>query len=194
MATQRATCSSIGWSGGRRVAQEGVLGDLAPTAGPLAWREGRERLGVAQHGVRLPEGADQVLALGQVHPRLAADGRVDLGQQRGGHVDVRGAPVVGGGGEPGHVGHDAAAHGDDHVGPGEAEGGEAPGQRLDRGQRLGLLAVGDEADLDGQARVEAVEPAGVALIASWVTTAASLAPGGTKRATSWRAPGPTSTG
>ena len=83
----------------RRVAQEGVLGDLAPAAGPLPGRQGRERLGVAEHGVRLPEGADEVLALGQVHPGLAADGRVDLGEQRGGDVHVRRAPVVGGGGE-----------------------------------------------------------------------------------------------
>ena len=45
------------------------------------WGQGRQRLGVAQHGVGLPEGADQVLALGQVHPGLAADGRVDLRQQ-----------------------------------------------------------------------------------------------------------------
>ncbi len=32
------------------------------------------------------------------------------------------------------------------------------------------------------------------LIASWVTTTAILAPGGTKRATSWRAPAPTRMG
>src|SRR3712207_7155007 len=47
--------------------------------------------------------SDQVLALGQVHAGLAADGRVDLAEQRGGHVDDRHPPVVGGRREPGRV-------------------------------------------------------------------------------------------
>ena len=42
-----------------------------------------EQLGVAQHRGRLPEGADEVLALGQVHARLAADRGVDHPEQRG---------------------------------------------------------------------------------------------------------------
>ena len=57
------------------VAQEGVLGDFASAAGPFAGRERRKRLGVAQHGVGLPEGAHEVLALGQVDavlPPMAA--------------------------------------------------------------------------------------------------------------------------
>ena len=128
-------------------------------AGPLPRRQGGQRLGVAQHGARLPEGAHQVLALGQVHAGLAADGRVDLGQQRGGDVHVGRAPVVGGGGEAGHVGDDAAADGHDHVGPGEPGWANCAAELLDRGQRLGVLAVGDDADLEGQAGVEAVEPA-----------------------------------
>ena len=69
---------------------------------------------------RLPEGADQVLALGQVDAGLAADGRVDLAEQRGGHVHDGDAPVVDGGGEAGHVGDHAAADGHDRVGPGQA--------------------------------------------------------------------------
>ena len=86
---------------------------LASSPSPLRYSRGRQRgqhLGVAQHGGRLPERADEVLALGQVDPGLAADGRVDLAQQRGGHVHDGHAPVVDGGGEPGHVGDHAAAH------------------------------------------------------------------------------------
>ena len=43
--------------------------------------------------LRLPERPHQVLPLRQVHPGLAADGRVDLAQQAGGHVHV-GRPAV----------------------------------------------------------------------------------------------------
>ena len=141
------------------LAQEGVLGDLAAAAGPLARREGREGLGVAQHGVGLPERADEVLALGQVDPGLAADGGVDLGQQRGGDVHVGRPPVVGRRGEAGDVGHDAAADGDDGVGPREAGPGEPAGQVLHRGERLGVLPVGDDAELGRDAGVEVVHPA-----------------------------------
>ena len=100
-------------------------------------------LGVAQHRPRLPESPDQILALGQVDPGLSADGRIDLGQQRGGDVHVGGAPVEGCRREPGQVGDDAAPHGDDDVGTAEAAAGEPPAQILDHAERLGLLAVGN---------------------------------------------------
>ena len=71
------------------VAEEGVLGHLAPARRPLARRERAQGLDVAQHRGGLPERADQVLPLGHVDRRLAADGGVDLGEQGGGDVDVR---------------------------------------------------------------------------------------------------------
>ena len=77
-----------------RLAQEGVLRHLALPAGPLPGWERRQGLGVAEHGAGLPERPHEVLPLGQVHPGLPADGRVDLAQQRRGDVDVRRPPVV----------------------------------------------------------------------------------------------------
>ena len=61
----------------------------------------------------LVERADQVLAERMVDADLAADGAVDLREQRRRHVDERDAAQVGGRGESGHVADDAAADGDD---------------------------------------------------------------------------------
>ena len=115
-------------------------------AAVLAGRQGGQDLGVAQHRRRLPERADEVLALGQVHAGLAADGGVDLAEQRGGDVDDRDAAVVHRGGEPADVGDQPAADRDDGVGAGEAPLGEVAAQRLDGGQRLGRLALADGED------------------------------------------------
>ena len=123
-------------------AEEVVLGQLTETAAVLARRQGGEDLGVAEHGGRLPEGAHEVLALGQVHTGLAADGGVDLAEQRGGDVHDRHAPVVHGGGEAGGVGDDPAADGHHRIGPVETPLGELTAEVLDRGQALGFLAVG----------------------------------------------------
>ena len=144
-----------------RVAQEGVLGDLAPAAGPLAGRKGREGLGVAEHGVGLPERTDEVLALGEVDPGLAADGRVDLGQQRGGHVQVGRTPVIGRSSEPADVGDDATPDGDDDIGARQSGPGEEASELLHGGQRLGPFPVGDTTDLEGHAGVDPLQPAGV---------------------------------
>src|SRR5690606_34752253 len=81
----------------------------------------------------------QVLALGQIHAGLAADGGVDHAEQRGGDVGDGDAPVVDGRGEAGDVGDDAPAHGDDDVGAGQAPAAPRPAERLDAGQGLGLL-------------------------------------------------------
>ena len=102
-----------------------------------------ERVEVAHHAGRLPERADEVLALRQVDAGLAADRRVDHAEQRRGDVDDRHAAVPHGRGEPGDVGDHPAADADHDVVAGEAELGEATGQQLDRGQRLGRLAVAD---------------------------------------------------
>ncbi len=65
--------------------------------------------------------------------------------------------------------------------------------RLDGGERLGVLAVGDAEDPEGTpGSTPSTQPA--SSIASWVTITADFAPGGRNRATSWRAPAPTSTG
>ena len=139
--------------GGRVLLEGGELG-LVPDGGRL------DHLGHAvdelAHGQRLeegevdvdaaglPEGADQVLAHGRVDGRLAADGRVDHGEQGGGHLDEADAAHEGGGDVADHVADDAAAEGDDDRVAG-AGVGEHP--VLDLG--LGLAALGELAGRDG---------------------------------------------
>ena len=123
--------------------QEVVLGQLTLAAAQLPRRQRGQHLGVAQHGLGLPERADEVLALGQVDSGLAPDGRVHLGQQRGGHRHIAHAAVVDGSHEARQVGDHSPADGHDHVGAGEAGLRHGAAEPLDLGQRLGLLAVGD---------------------------------------------------
>ncbi len=100
--------------------EEVVLGHLTPAATHLALGEGHQGVSVAEHGYRLPERPHQVLALGQVDARLAADGCVDLGQQGCGHVGHGYAPVVAGCGESGHVGNHSPSDANDQIAPCEA--------------------------------------------------------------------------
>ena len=65
--------------------------------------------GVADHESRLVERADQVLAAGMVDAGLAADGRIDLREQRGRHLHERDAALVAGRREPGQIAHHPAA-------------------------------------------------------------------------------------
>ena len=127
----------------------------------LAWRQRGQSVQVAQHAARLPERAHQVLALRQVHAGLAADGRVHHAEQRRRDVHDRHPPVVGRGGEPGDVGHHAAADGHHAVPPGQARGRELAAQLLDRGQRLVALAVADLAPYDRTIDGDQVRDAGL---------------------------------
>ena len=91
--------------------QQPVLDDLGEAAGQLARRQRGQRVGVHHHQLRLPDRADVVLALGQVHAGLAADRRVDHRQERRGHVEQTDAALVGGRDEAHQVAHHAAAEG-----------------------------------------------------------------------------------
>ena len=123
------------------VGDEVVFCHLPHPRAHLLDRQRVERLGVAQHSRRLPEGAHQVLALGEVDPGLAADGGVDLAQQGGGHVHHPDTPVVDGCGETAQVGDCSPAHGHHGVAAGEPPLGELPAQFLDRAQLLDVLVV-----------------------------------------------------
>ena len=59
-----------------------VLGHLTATTPHLAGRQGGQRVEVAHHTAGLPVRTDEVLALGDVDPGLATDGRVDHADQR----------------------------------------------------------------------------------------------------------------
>ena len=111
-------------------------------------RQGLEGVDVADDPKGLLERADEVLARGDVHRGLAADGGVHGCQQRGRHLDVVDAPQEGGRREAGQVAGDAAAEGDEQVGAGEA----LPGAEIQDGahdvEGLGGLSGGED-ELDG---------------------------------------------
>jgi len=99
------------------VEDEAVLEEFGPAVAELAVGEGAEEEGVDDDGARLREGADEVLAAGVVDAGFAADGSVGHGEEGGGRVEEGDAAEDGGCGEPGEVGDDAAAEGDDEVRP-----------------------------------------------------------------------------
>ena len=66
------------------VAGGAVLHDFGHAGAQLAVGQGPQGRGVGEHRARRMEGADQVLALRQVHRGLAANRRVDHRQQRRG--------------------------------------------------------------------------------------------------------------
>jgi len=93
------------------------------------------------------ERADHVLAERMVDRGLAADRRVDLREQRRGHLHARDAAQVDRRREAGHVADHAAAERDDRrraIGPELEETRQEVAQRL---QALVLLAVGDQHDV-----------------------------------------------
>ena len=99
---------------------------------------------VGQHRPGLVEGPHQVLALGQVHRHLAADGRVHHGGHAGGHLDEGDAAQEGGRHVAGQIADDAAAHGQDSVAP----FGPQPHQPLvdGLGQAVGLAGLAGRDD------------------------------------------------
>lgn len=69
-------------------------------------------------------------------------------------MDDPGAPVIARGGIAGHVCDHPAPDGHDHVAPVHAGTGEETAYLLDRGERLGPLAVGNGEDFVGDPRVD----------------------------------------
>ena len=86
------------------------------------------------------ERADEVLALGQVHPGLATDRRIDLRDERRRDRDERDATEVDRGQEAGRVPERPAAERDEHLRAVDAEGREFARRGLDHREALGVLA------------------------------------------------------
>ena len=104
--------------------------------------KGPERIQIRQHGAWLVKRADQVLAARVIDPGLAADGRIDLRQQRRRHLHEIDAALVARGRKSGHVADDAAAECDDArvaIQPSADQGIEHLSQHL---ECLVLLAIG----------------------------------------------------
>src|SRR3954462_882500 len=122
--------------------EEGALYHLREPAPQLARRQGRKSVRVAYDGVRLVEGADQVLPGAQVRPRLAAEARVHLREERGGNRDPGNASQVERRRQSGQIGEHSSAHRDDESVPSEAALDQAFAHRLYFHETLALLAHG----------------------------------------------------
>ncbi len=107
----------IGFEPGKEidVAEQAVLDDFGITTADFARGQGRQNIEVAKHQTRLPESADQVLALLMVDRRLAADRRIDLGQDGCRDLDEVDTAHIDGAGKARQVADDAAAERDDDV-------------------------------------------------------------------------------
>ena len=91
-----------------------VLDDFGQTGAEFASWQRLQRVEIAHHALRLVEGTDHVLAKRVVDRGLAAHRRIDLRQQRGGHLHKGHAPHVACCSEAGHVAHHATAQGEHH--------------------------------------------------------------------------------
>ncbi len=105
------------------------------------------------------EGADQILALLGVDPGLAADRRIDLGQQGGRHLHDADSAPQDAGGEAGQVSHHAAAEGDDAVAALHPELEQPLRERSEHGKALARLAgldhhLAEQEPLLSEARLE----------------------------------------
>ena len=90
------------------------------------------------------ERSEQILAGSQVHAGLAADGRVDLGEQRSGHLDNGHAAHKGCREEAGHVGDDTSAEANDKARAIGTGFGHLLGERFHFGEALAAFAAREE--------------------------------------------------
>ncbi len=88
--------------------------------------------------------ADEVLAFGQVHAGLAADGRINLREERRGHLDIGNAAHENRGEKSAHVAHDAAAQRDQQRAAIAARRNHLAQQLLHAGHGLVFFARGQK--------------------------------------------------
>jgi hypothetical protein len=132
----------------RAIADRAVLDHLGETGAKLAVGERREAIDVDQHGARLPERADHVLAERMVDAGLAADRGIDLRKQRRRNLDERNAALVDRRGEASEIADDAAAERDQERPALGAEFEQARQQVVERRGILVRLAVRNEHGVD----------------------------------------------
>ena len=105
----------------RGIAEEPVFHHFGVARAELAGAERVEHGNVGEHEARLMEGADQVLALGGVDAGLAADGGIDLGEERGRDLHQPDAAAEDACGEAAEIADDATAERHDRVAALDAE-------------------------------------------------------------------------
>ena len=97
------------------VAEHAVFGDFGIAGAELARRQRVEHRGVGDDQHRLMERAEQILALRRVDAGLAADGGIDLRQQRGRHLHEIDAAAQDRRGKAGEIADHAAAERDHEI-------------------------------------------------------------------------------
>src|SRR3546814_1830525 len=94
---------------------QAVFDDFGIACPQFAWGQSGEHAGIDQHQRRLMEGSDQILARRSVDRGLAADRRIDLREERGGHLDEVAAALHDRCGKADEIAAHAAAKGDDMI-------------------------------------------------------------------------------
>ncbi|MCY1507599.1 hypothetical protein D9M68_418800 [compost metagenome] len=125
-----------------RLVDQPILRDLGIAGAKLAWTQRVEHVGIGEHQIRLMEDADQVLAVRGIDAGLAADGGIDLCQERGRDLDETRATAHDASGKAGKIADDAPAKRDHRIvalDPGAKHGFTDRDQLL---EALGLLAGG----------------------------------------------------
>jgi hypothetical protein len=90
------------------------------------------------------ERANEILALRNVHGRLAAQRGIDLADERGGHVYDRHASQIGGRGEAGGVGQGPTPNGHECFAAVDSEAGKGAARLLDDPHSLGIFTAWQE--------------------------------------------------
>ena len=96
----------------RGVGDDAVLDDFGEAAAILALGERFQSGRIDEHEARGIERADKIFAFRKIDSGLAADGGIDLRDERGGNLHERNATQAGGSDEAGDVTDDASADGD----------------------------------------------------------------------------------
>ena len=122
------------------IAEQAVLDNFGVAAPDFARGQGFENVEVTQDQARLPEGADQVLALLVVDGCLAADRGIDLSQQRRGNLYEIDAALDDAGGESGQIANYAAAERNHQIPAVDLAGDQLTAEIFQRRESLGVLA------------------------------------------------------
>ena len=104
-----------------RVAEKPVLGDFGIPGPHLAWGQRRQHGGIGDDEARLMKDADQVFALRRVDAGFAADGTVDLREQRRRDLNEAHAATQDARRKTGKIADDAAAERHDKIAAFEAK-------------------------------------------------------------------------
>jgi len=124
------------------IINDAVFNDLRKTCAELARGQSAQCVEIAQDKFGLVKRADEIFPGGEVHADFAADGAIDLREERGGHLHEIDAAQISGGHESGEIADHSAAEGDHKRTSLDAVFGQLIVTGLHIFQRLGFFAGG----------------------------------------------------